>query len=166
MRLNIVFVLLTCAALLFLAACSSDEFEEDTDTVVSEKPPEQRGRLMDVFDAQLGYCLNGEINASVTQMRRIDCEEPHRYEVFAVLSAGELDDSYPGSEALAERAENQCLEAFTPYVGIEYSLSILHATQLWPTEEGWRDLGDRQILCLLANEDTSLRTGAARASKI
>lgn len=126
--------------------------EETTDDPIdAEDTPEQVDpEDTDVFSLRVGDCLN-EMDATeeaVSEVPKIDCEEPHDFEVFhaADLSGG---DTFPGEEEVAGLADEACLDAFEGFVGVDWESSTLEYTTLFPTAEGWEDHDDREALCMV-----------------
>jgi hypothetical protein len=130
------------------------------------------GGEVDVMDIGVGDCtaLVGEADMEegeyfeVDSMDAVPCDEPHVHEAFAVLESPEPDGaSFPGSDVLFDRALVDCLEPFEAYVGVEYEASALYYEALIPTEGSW-DLGDRESICYLRNEDSTTITGSAKGT--
>ncbi|TVR36596.1 MAG: septum formation family protein [Nitriliruptor sp.] len=108
-----------------------------------------------VFSVAPGDCFDDPDNAvdEISDVPLVDCEEPHDNEVYAVV---ELEDGdYPGDEAVLNRAQDTCLDAFEPYVSEPYATSELFATWLVPTEGSWSE-GDREVVCVLFDADGPL----------
>jgi Septum formation len=105
------------------------------------------GDCVDIADAEPGA-------VEVGTARRRDCVEPHGLEVFYV---GSLNDDrsapYPGDEAVLAAADQLCLDAFMPYVGIAYVDSTLEIAHLRPDQNVWLS-GDRIVRCV--TQDRSL----------
>ena len=122
---------------------------EPTDTEEPEPEPVSPEDT-DVFALRVGDCLNEmEYGADegISEVPMIDCEEPHDFEVY---HTGDLDDAtFPGEEEVAELAAEECHDAFEDFVGLDYDSSSLDFTTLFPTEEGWEDYDDREVLCLV-----------------
>lgn len=57
------------------------------------------------------------------------------------------EGEYPGEDAVMAAAEEGCLPAFEEFVGIAYDSSELEWFPLTPTESGWDEFGDREIVC-------------------
>ena len=122
-----------------------------------------------VDELRVGDCFNaGEISesgeAEVSDVDGVPCDEPHAFEVFAVADYG--GDAYPGTDAAFEAAFNEvCIPPFEDYVGIPYADSVLWASAITPTEDGWND-GDREFICHLHEETATplseSQRGAAR----
>ncbi|WP_160050317.1 MULTISPECIES: septum formation family protein [unclassified Nocardiopsis] len=146
---------------------------EPTDTGTPAEPvetgttapagPEDTG----VDAVYVGDCLNEmSTNAddSVSEVPKIECSEPHDYEIY---HAGDLADSdtYPGEDSIAEMAGELCVGEFEAFVGLDYASSRLEVLPLYPTEEGWNELYDREVLCLLS-DPAGQTTGSLAGSGI
>jgi hypothetical protein len=134
--------LLTAMTALALSGCSavSDLLEEQDQSI---------------FSLQVGECLDSEaLEGDASSVPRTDCAEPHDLEVFH--GARLNDEEYPGEAAAARRAESACYAAFDDFVGMSFELALINSAysfrSLYPTGDSW-DLGDREILCLVAATD-------------
>lgn len=136
--------------------------------------PDPEGRLRSVMSIAEGDCLNDASSedaiassedgeGSVFDVRQLDCSRPHAYEVYRIHRASE--GRYPGREALEALADKVCESGFQSFVGRAYEDSDLDFHVLWPSEDGWNDERDREIVCLLASMDDTLLTGSMRGSK-
>jgi hypothetical protein len=132
-------------------------------------PPE--GDLGSVFTLRQGECMNdasasdaidGDTD-SVEQVRKRPCSEPHKYEIYHVHRVE--DAQYPGQAAIETLSEKVCLENFVSFVGREYEESDLNYQMLWPTQSGWDEENDREIVCMLSTMDDSMLVGSMRDSK-
>jgi hypothetical protein len=94
----------------------------------------------------------------------VDCDEPHRSEVFAVE---ELPDgaTFPGEDTVAEVVERLCYgDGFTSYVGRPYQDSALWLTAFYPLGAGWED-GHRDVTCFVHGpEPEEPTTGSLRGT--
>lgn len=107
----------------------------------------------DVFSIFVGDCLNEmeeDEEESISEVPKIDCSEPHDYEVYHV---GDLDETgtYPGFDQVAEMSGELCRTEFEGFVGRSYAGSALELTPLFPTDAGWAQ-GDREVLCLVYDQ--------------
>jgi hypothetical protein len=111
-----------------------------------------------VFNLAVGDCLSAlPAGGEVSEVPTVACSEPHVYEVYF---ATDLPDSaYPGEPALIGTADQQCLAAFEPFAGIDYSQSLLFYSYLYPTQESWESAGDRSVLCLVFDSSMTTTTG-------
>jgi hypothetical protein len=92
----------------------------------------------------------------------VPCVEPHDFEVF--YSFNLTDGPYPGVESIEEQWVDGCLAQFEDFVGASFDDSILDISAIYPTEQTWNDMDDREVLCSVTAVDGSLRTGSARNS--
>ena len=86
-----------------------------------------------LFDLEVGDCLDYPAEAAtVGQVERVDCSEPHDAKVTGAVELPEGD--FPGENAISDQASLYCPEGANNYLG--------------PTRESWERLDDREILCL------------------
>jgi hypothetical protein len=93
-----------------------------------------------------GECTNDSLRGEVTEIETVDCDEEHEVEAF-----GSFDlegDELPDDDEIAEEANDECLDQFEEYVGIEYAESIYIADYLPPTEDAFDD-GLRTVVCII-----------------
>jgi hypothetical protein len=126
--------------------------------------PEVETGTVSVFDLNVGDCLNGNAQGVVGTMDRVTCDQPHVFEVYHAFDiAGNV---FPGEQSVTQQAETGCIAAFEGYVGKDYQQSALFLNTLWPTADSWVQQNDREVLCMLHNQDMSPRTGSARGTGI
>lgn len=115
-----------------------------------------------VFSIEVGDCLDSSALASdeVESVPAVPCGEPHDTEVYAAKDFPEGD--YPAD--LEEQADEFCYTEFSTFVGMPYEDSALDYTLLYPQEEGWTAMDDREVTCLLLSAEpvTGTLKGAAR----
>ncbi|HZK05442.1 MAG TPA: septum formation family protein [Actinomycetaceae bacterium] len=129
-----------------------------TGTVSPSPGPITEGAV-DPFSIPVGGCLAGAALSSTPdqlmnipdEVEVIRCDRPHRTEVFAELLL--LDDTYTGDEELARTAESFCYAQFTGFVGVPLEESLHDFVFLYPTEDSWNEIADRQILCLAVSPE-------------
>lgn len=118
----------------------------------------------DVFALRVGDCLDSAALGDVVEtVPVVPCDEPHDSEVFA--STQLADGDYPGDEAVATQADEYCYAQFSQFVGMSYEDSALDFLPMYPLQEGWEQLDDREVLCLVVDLDggvTGTLKGAAR----
>lgn len=125
------------------------------------------GPTRSVYRLSIGDCYNDLVgDADVESVSLIDCNQPHRSEVFAVLriDAGR-DVAYPGVTELRRLAGDRCKsQPFTDFVGAHYySGSPLTVDTLFPNPVTWAK-GDRDIICAIS-DPAGLVTGTMRDSE-
>lgn len=119
-----------------------------------------------VMTIRVGDCITSFAaleGTDVTTVPTGPCADPHEAEVFArtELAAG----AFPGLATVQEEAEAFCGAEFGEFVGTPWEDSTLDYSYLSPTEAGWEQLDDREILCLVldpAGPVTDTLAGAAR----
>ena len=116
-----------------------------------------------VFELKVGDCFDDPGSDVVMEIEILSCDEPPFFEVYYVgdLAGG---GTYPSDSELFGMASDLCLPQFEPYVGSDYFESALDWEALWPTEEGWDELDDRGVVCLLYDLSGVKLTGSARNS--
>lgn len=105
--------------------------------------------VADVAELSPGDCLPELGFEEISDVRLIDCNDPHSLEVFSVVQVGAPSDSFPGEDALSNTTFTACLGEFEAYVGTPYEDSELWIYTLSPVREGWEDFNDRESICLL-----------------
>jgi hypothetical protein len=115
------------------------------------------GDCVDIADAE------GDA-VEVGRARRHDCAEPHGLEVYHVASLNDDPSApYPGDEAVLGAADQMCLDAFAPYVGIAYVDSSLEIAHLRPDQNVWLK-GDRSVRCAVQERDLEPLVGTVKDS--
>ncbi len=106
----------------------------------------------EVADLAIGDCFNGGGEAELVEtVDVVDCGEAHDFEVYArPLHPG--SGAYPGVDAMFAWADEQCWDAFAPYVGASFEQSELFFTNFIPTDDSW-DQGNRRATCMLHRFD-------------
>ena len=115
-------------------------------------------------ELEVGDCVELDTGATrVTTLPLVDCDEPHRGEVFHVATL-EGGDEFPGEESVTARGEEVCVgDAFEDYVGTPFLRSALDVTTVYPTAFTWAR-GDREIACLAVRPDGGDLTESVRNS--
>ncbi|HEU4756351.1 MAG TPA: septum formation family protein [Agromyces sp.] len=103
----------------------------------------------DVFALQVGDCLEMSEGAQVETVPVVPCSEPHTDEVYHDF---EMEDGeFPGDDAANAAAEEGCLAAFEPFVGLPYDTSELYVAWYVPTKESWDGIDDRMVSCTISD---------------
>jgi hypothetical protein len=140
--------LLTIAGVGLLAGCSL--FGGD-----------DRGTAVSVVEVEVGECFRApdEVATELTEIDRVDCDEPHEQEAYANVPVADADgrqpETYPGDAALKDFADGACAERFADYVGVDYRDSSLYFTYLLPTARGW-ETEDRSVTCFITTTGEQL----------
>ncbi|MBA3908138.1 MAG: hypothetical protein H0X35_15880, partial [Pseudonocardiales bacterium] len=116
-------------------------------------------------------CLQGQLAPGRQYTSYAVCEEPHDLEVFANVDLldVQLDEPYPGREALAAPAGSACTLAFSTMI-VGQDKAGLRVAALVPSEAAFADrasptssFGTRSVLCALYAADGSQITGSRLA---
>lgn len=100
------------------------------------------------FNLQVGDCIAESVGyTEVSNVETVDCNEPHYSEVYASIIME--DGPFPGDAVIQEEATVGCEDAFFDFVGIDWLDSELDYEVLFPIEESWNELDDREILCMV-----------------
>ena len=130
----------------------------------SSSGPEESGESASVFDITVGDCIGESTDEeTVTDVKVIDCASPHSYEVFHEFEIASA--TFPCDDAVADEAYDGCIAKFEPFVGVAYEDSALDFTYFSPLEDGWKELGDKLVSCLIVDPNgpsTGSLAGAAR----
>jgi len=118
-----------------------------------------------VLELTVGTCLNDvdqPLGQDLTEVPAVPCDEPHQSEVYADIIVDEPD--YPGVDAMIQRAQQECIDEFGQFVGLEFAASELNFHYYYPTASSW-SAGDRSIYCVVFDpgvETVGTLAGAAR----
>ena len=120
-----------------------------------------------VFDLSVGDCLNEPSESEISRVEKVSCDEPHDYEVFALVNHPDGRDApFPLDLMLfaADTGFDTCLPRFEQYVGQDYVLSRLDIDFFYPTRESWERDGDREFVCLIFDLENASMTGSMKGS--
>lgn len=111
--------------------------------------------VADVAELSPGDCLPELGAEEISDVKLIDCSDPHSLEVFSVVEVGVPGDPFPGENNISQVTFDACLQRFEGYVGTAYEDSELWIYTLSPVRSGWEDFDDRESICLLyaSNDD-------------
>lgn len=126
----------------------------------SEDPPASEDQVL-YWDLEVGMCLNdANLTGRVTSIPLVDCDEPHDSEVYAIEALAE--GPYPGDDEVFRLADEVCLDAYEPYVGMAYDTSYYFFGYYWPDKSNWAS-GDRNVICVVYDENGQIE-GSVRGS--
>lgn len=111
-------------------------------------------------DVEIGECFNGDPN----EVEVVDCDEPHRYELFAVAEAPDPDADYPGEDAVRQDGGSICTMELVDYFDATADVALANDIELWPvapTEEQWED-GLTDTYCLATHAEGEALEGSIR----
>ena len=100
----------------------------------------------DVFNLHVGDCFNDETSdGGVTDVPAVPCAEPHDNEIYFIYDLP--DGEFPGDAAVETAANEGCAAEFEAFVGIAYEASVLDHWAIYPSEDTWTQIGDREVVC-------------------
>lgn len=108
---------------------------------------------------EVGQCLAEPAEGLLTSVTKINCDEPHEMEVYAVVDLEQgTNETWPGTSVVEERAINMCIDRVEAFIGEDFMASPYDITYITPVEEGWAD-GDHEGICAVVNFDGTQLTG-------
>ncbi len=118
--------------------------------------------VVNVGSSAIGTCLDfgDTIGEEITDLPVIACDEPHSHEIFAVEQSSA--DVYPGFEELEDEAQALCLAEFEGYVGVNPFDSELFASWLVPSLTSWDREDDREIICVIGENNGARLVGSVK----
>lgn len=119
---------------------------------------------LEAFDLQVGDCFNDPGADAVDTVMAVPCTELHDFEVYHSFDLA--DGDYPGADTIQSQWTQGCLAEFEGFVGTSFDQSLLDISGIFPTEETWNELGDREVLCSVTAVDGNPREGSARNTRI
>lgn len=110
----------------------------------------------------VGDCVSIPDGSVILGLNERPCDEPHEGEVFVVDSLP--DGRFPGEDEVSEEVEGRCIDAYEPYVGIDYDSSRYDVYIVYPRKGNW-EADDRGYLCMVVQvDDSDLPAGSVRGS--
>ncbi|MGH8883958.1 MAG: septum formation family protein [Egibacteraceae bacterium] len=119
----------------------------------AQRIQQQAGRIISVNDLSVGDCYDDLLGGNVQSVPLIDCNRPHRNEVFSKLRIDLGPDvAYPGVTELRRTVGDRCKgQSFTAFVGTHYySGSPLLVDTIFPSPTTWAK-GDRDVICVVSD---------------
>jgi hypothetical protein len=131
-------------------------------TVVAGCSDDDEPDVIGLGNDVVGTCLDfgDEIEDEITTLPEVACEDPHTHEIFAVEQTDA--ETYPGLEALEADAQALCLGQFEDYVGVNPFDSELFVSWLVPTLTSWDRDDDREIICVIGEDNGAPLVGSVR----
>ncbi|MEZ5322153.1 MAG: septum formation family protein [Microthrixaceae bacterium] len=140
-------------------------------TTTTTAPDPMRGLVVPTSKLDVRQCVKDLPSAEQRPyaVLVVPCGEPHLYEIFYRGAIGGAkppgaDAEYPGELAVANQAEQQCVDAFAGYVGTAWSDSDYDFQAWWPSGASWTDRGDRTVTCGAFRYDGGTTEGSISGS--
>jgi hypothetical protein len=178
-------VIALALALLVAAGCSGKEATSTSTTTGTAAPvetttttevPLEGGKQIYVYSPAVGDCFDkrkvpGQNNKLTEVILMLECDQPHEFEVFAVVEYPAPDPKstdpaareFPEDDVLRKFAKTECPRHYEDYVGQRYELSKLEIAYVMPQKANWPS--NRKIGCELYDVTGRKFTGTVRGSK-
>jgi putative regulator of septum formation len=116
-------------------------------------------------DLRAGDCGDWPQGNTALSVTVHPCDEPHDFEVFAVVSHPDgTDEPYPEEGSLDAWSAQACYEQFVPYVGVAFEDSpTLTLSYFYPLATSWED-GNRLVQCALHTVEGEKLFGSKKGS--
>jgi hypothetical protein len=170
---RIAFAAVTVASVVLLIACSDS------------KAPPAAGSVFDPFSGgsasasagpvappaalAVGDCFNSDqfapgLSIDPHGLHLVSCDELHQHQVYAVEANAELSGStFPGDATLRTFADDVCLAAFEPALGVAYLQSTLDFATITPDAAAWT-AGERAVICAVHDVEFNELQGTRMAA--
>ena len=126
---------------------TNDADRDESGSIVGE------GQI-DVFAMRAGDCFNDP-------QELIDSETGVVYAVFDVSF-----NTFPGDGPMFDVATDECLKRFEDFVRRSYDESILDIFPIYPNDDSWSRLNDREVVCAVYHIDGEKLTGSNKGSGV
>ena len=119
---------------------------------------------VDAFEVRVGDCFDDEAFASteISEVPGVPCSQEHDNEVYAAF---DLSGEWPGEERIEELAYTGCYERFAGAIGKSYEESEIDYTTIFPSEGSWKQLDDREVLCVAYHMEGEKLTSSVMGSR-
>lgn len=112
--------------------------------------PWEQAPSVDRVSGETGRCSIGRLQHDGMILDRVDCADPHDFQLFAEMR---LDNpSYEGLGSLSVVVRGTCEDEFLRFVGASHIASTLSIYTLAPTADSWSS-GSRTGTCLIGPHD-------------
>ena len=115
------------------------------------------------FEMRVGDCFDDEAFevSEVSEVPAVPCGDPHDNEVYSTF---DIDGAWPGEARVEELAFEGCYDRFTRVIGKSYEESVLDYTAMYPSAASWKQLDDREVICVAYHMDFDKLTGSVIGS--
>jgi hypothetical protein len=108
------------------------------------------GNAVTGSDLRVGDCIKSRPEGLLPfRMQRVDCDRPHKGEVYAVLTMP-TSPQYPGEQAIHAFQDN-CSSEFTRYAPNTPAGPTFDRFVISPSPESWAE-GERSMVCIATTE--------------
>ncbi|MEV7620939.1 septum formation family protein [Microbacterium sp. NPDC089321] len=156
----------TLATAVLLSGCSIPANVFSGDAERNEKGAVTADSKIDIFELKVGDCKLAD-DASSTELSDtnvVPCDDPHDEEIFYEFDLPEGE--FPAADVVEKTVWETCDPQFEAFVGLSEADSTLTYAYFSPTKDGWEQLDDRTIQCVLFSEEGTPLEGSAKGTKI
>ena len=152
------------AALLSGCSIPANFFSGDAER--DEKGAVTADSNIDIFELKVGDCklADDQSSTELSDTNVVPCADAHDEEIFYEFELPEGD--FPAADVVEQTVWETCDPQFEAFVGISEADSVLTYAYFSPTPDGWEQLDDRKIQCVLYSEDGTQLEGSAKGTKI
>lgn len=143
------FAVVALASVIALGGCSAIQglFAGESVARDSETQEITEAGTADVFQLNVGDCMNSVDAEEVSEVPAVPCGDPHDDEIYYEFTLP--DGEFPGNDAIYEAADAECLPQFETFVGLAYEESVFDYYPYVPTEGSWNGANDRVVQCVI-----------------
>ena len=118
---------------------------------------------VDAFEMRVGDCFDDSAfeQSEISEVHGVPCAEPHDNEVYATF---DLTGTWPGEERVEELAFEGCYDRFASTIGRSYEESEIDYTSIYPSSRSWKELDDREVICVAYHMEYEQLTGSVLGS--
>ena len=134
----------------------------DDNSVRDETGEITEGGEVGAFRVRLGDCMVDPGEGMIESVEAVPCADPHDLEIYHAFNLVGSSADYPSDMDM--QADNGCYNAFEPFVGKSYESSVYDYMIITPTEQSWKELDDREVLCALTSYDGQATFGSGQGT--
>ena len=119
----------------------------------------QTAGTVNAFAMQVGDCVDDWAlsDTEISDVPGVPCTDPHDNEVYALFDLA--DGTWPGDEQVELDAQQGCYDRFQGAIGATYEDSILEYLPIYPSEDSWQRIDDREVICVAVHMEYEKLTG-------
>ena len=119
---------------------------EETVTRDEESQEVVEAGSADVFNLHVGDCFDDDsLSSGISEVPAVPCADPHDNEIYFIYDMPNGD--YPGESEVEASADQGCAAEFEAFVGAAYETSAIDYWALYPSEDTWNQIADREVIC-------------------
>lgn len=146
-----------------VGACGEGDGGEEAPAPTPETPA-VTPQAADPFAMEVGDCFDDTAMGvnEVTEVPGLPCSAPHDNEVYALFDL--QSGPFPGDQEVDRMAGQGCYDRFETAIGRSYEESVIAFVPMYPTEDSWNRVDDREVLCVAYHMEFEKLTGSVLGS--